>query len=41
MHIKEIIEFEGVLRITFRHTREDETGTWRKLHNEQLHNVYS
>jgi hypothetical protein len=29
-----------VLRI-FEPTRDEETGGWRKLHNEELHNLYS
>jgi hypothetical protein len=29
-----------VLRI-FRPKRDEETGGWRKLHNEELHNLYS
>jgi hypothetical protein len=30
-----------VLRITFGPKRDEETGGWRKLHNEELHNLYS
>jgi hypothetical protein len=30
-----------VLRIIFRRKRDEETGGWRKLHNEELHNFYS
>jgi hypothetical protein len=30
-----------VLRRIFGPTRDDETGGWRKLHNEELHNLYS
>jgi hypothetical protein len=30
-----------VLRRTFGPTRDDVTGGWRKLHNEELHNLYS
>jgi hypothetical protein len=30
-----------VLRIIFGPKRDGMTGGWRKLHNEQLHNVYS
>jgi hypothetical protein len=31
---------DKVLRI-FRPKREEVTGGWRKLHNEELHNLYS
>jgi hypothetical protein len=30
-----------VLRIIFRPKRDEVTGEWRKLHNEELHNLYS
>jgi hypothetical protein len=30
-----------VLRRTFGPKRVEVTGSWRKLHNEELHNVYS
>jgi hypothetical protein len=30
-----------VLRIIFEPKREEVTGSWRKLHNEELHNLYS
>jgi hypothetical protein len=30
-----------VLRRVFRFTRENITGDWRKLHNEELHNIHS
>jgi hypothetical protein len=30
-----------VLRIIFGPKRDDVTGEWRKLHNEELHNLYS
>jgi hypothetical protein len=30
-----------VLRRIFGPTRDEVTGDWRKLHNEQLHNLYS
>jgi hypothetical protein len=30
-----------VLRRIFGPKREEETGGWRKLHNEELHNLYS
>jgi hypothetical protein len=30
-----------VLRIIFGPRRDEVTGDWRKLHNEELHNVYS
>jgi hypothetical protein len=30
-----------VLRRIFRPNRDDVTGGWRKLHNEELHNSYS
>jgi hypothetical protein len=31
----------GVVRRTFGPKRDEVTGDWRKLHNEELHNVYS
>jgi hypothetical protein len=31
----------GVLRRIFGPKRDEETGGWRKLHNEELHNSYS
>jgi hypothetical protein len=30
-----------VLREIFVDKREEEIGDWRKLHNEELHNLYS
>ena len=30
-----------VLRRIFRHKREEVTGEWRKLHNEELNDLYS
>jgi hypothetical protein len=30
-----------VLRRIFGSKRNEETGDWRKLHNEELHNLYS
>jgi hypothetical protein len=30
-----------VLRRIFGPTRDEVTGSWRKLHNEELHNLYS
>jgi hypothetical protein len=30
-----------VLRKIFRPKRDEVTGEWRKLHNEELHNLYS
>jgi hypothetical protein len=30
-----------VLRRIFRPKRDEVTGEWRKLHNEELHNMYS
>jgi hypothetical protein len=30
-----------VLRIIFGQKRNEETGGWKKLHNEELHNLYS
>jgi hypothetical protein len=30
-----------VLRKIFRPKRDEVTGDWRKLHNEELHNLYS
>jgi hypothetical protein len=32
---------EGMLRRIFGPKRDEVTGEWRKLHNEQLHNLYS
>jgi hypothetical protein len=31
----------GMLRTIFRPKREEVTGSWRKFHNEELHNLYS
>jgi hypothetical protein len=31
----------SVLRRTFGPNRDEVTGQWRKLHNEELHNMYS
>jgi hypothetical protein len=31
----------GVLRRTFGPKRDEMMGVWRKLHNEELHNLYS
>jgi hypothetical protein len=31
----------GVLRRLFGPKRDEVTGKWRKLHNEELHNLYS
>jgi hypothetical protein len=31
----------GVLRRIFVPKRDEVTGGWRKLHNEELHNLYS
>jgi hypothetical protein len=31
----------GVLRRIFGPKRDEVTGEWRKLHNEELHNLYS
>jgi hypothetical protein len=31
----------GVLRRIFIPKRDEVTGGWRKLHNEELHNLYS
>jgi hypothetical protein len=31
----------GVLRRTFGSRRDEVTGDWRKLHNEELHNFYT
>jgi hypothetical protein len=31
----------GVLRGIFGSKRDDVKGDWRKLHNEELHNLYS
>jgi hypothetical protein len=30
-----------VLRRIFGHKRDEVTGYWRKMHNEELHNFYS
>jgi hypothetical protein len=30
-----------VLRRTFEPKKDDATGEWRKLHNEELHNLFS
>jgi hypothetical protein len=30
-----------VLKVTFGLKRDEVTGSWRKLHNEELHNLYS
>jgi hypothetical protein len=30
-----------VLRIILGHKKDEEIGEWRKLHNEELHNLYS
>jgi hypothetical protein len=36
------VVFENsVLRGMFRHRRAEVTGGWRKLHSEELHNLYS
>jgi hypothetical protein len=32
---------DGVLRRIFGPKRDEMTGDWRKLHNEELHNLYS
>jgi hypothetical protein len=32
---------KGVLRRIFGPKRDEVTGGWRKLHNEELHNLYS
>jgi hypothetical protein len=32
---------ERVLRRIFDHTREEVAGGWRRLHNEELHNLYA
>jgi hypothetical protein len=29
-----------VLKAVFGHKREEVTGSWRKLHNEELHNLH-
>jgi hypothetical protein len=39
---KKVRVFENrVLRRIFGPKRDDVTGDWRKLHNEELHNLYS
>jgi hypothetical protein len=35
-----VLENRG-LRISFGPKRDEVTGQWRKLHNEELHNLYS
>jgi hypothetical protein len=30
-----------VLKRIFARTRDEVTGSWRKIHNEELHNLYS
>jgi hypothetical protein len=41
-HAKGKAVFENrVLRRIFGPKRDDVTGEWRKLHNEELHNLYS
>jgi hypothetical protein len=32
---------DRVLRIIFGQKRDETIGTWRKLHNEELYNLYS
>jgi hypothetical protein len=39
-HILKVFE-NRVLRRIFGPKRDDVTGEWRKLHNEELHNLYS
>jgi hypothetical protein len=39
-HILRVFE-NRVLRIIFGPKRDEVTGDWRKLHNEELHNLYS
>jgi hypothetical protein len=39
-HRLKVIE-NRVLRIIFGRKRDEVTGSWRKLHNEELHNLYS
>jgi hypothetical protein len=38
MHLR---EEKWTLRRIFGPRRDDVTGDWRKLHNEELHNLYS
>jgi hypothetical protein len=40
-HIKGGTQIEGVLRRIFGPKRGEEAGEWRKLHDEELHNLYS
>ena len=44
-HIKGSTKTEGfwnsVLRKKFEHKREEVKGSWRKLHNEEIHNLFS
>jgi hypothetical protein len=36
-----LVDFNRVLRRIFGPMRDEMTGDWRKLHNEELHNLYS
>jgi hypothetical protein len=40
-HIKGGTVFENRALRTFGPRRDEETGGWRKLHNEELHNLYT
>jgi hypothetical protein len=44
-HVKGRTKIEGLenrkLRRTYGLKRDEVTGKWRKLHNEELHNLYS
>jgi hypothetical protein len=39
-HTPRVLE-KRVLRRIFRRKRDEVTGSWRKVHNEELHNFYS
>jgi hypothetical protein len=39
-HILRVFE-NRVMRRIFGHTRDEATGEWKKLHNEELHILYS
>jgi hypothetical protein len=42
IYVSGVSVFENrVLRRIFGPKREEVTGEWRKLHNEELHNLYS
>jgi hypothetical protein len=41
IHSKTLSLYGGCLRKIFVPKREEVTGGWRRLHNEQLHNLYA